>query len=162
MSVKTRTFSAALLSMLYLLAWHPPLSGAPVATNAPPGTNAVADIAIYKMASTTNAMPGEIVQFYISAYNNGPSASSNIVVMESLQTGLTATGSNYTYNSYYDPAGGRWYITNLSVGGSASLNLSAQVQGFGPVSNTLAIRVEAPSAAFATGGARSWPGRNSP
>jgi uncharacterized repeat protein (TIGR01451 family) len=84
------------------------------------------DIGVVK--SVDNATPIETtsIEYSLVVSNNGPLAASGVVVTDSLPSGVTFTGSSASQGSYND-ATGLWTVGALSVGGSATLTLSADV-----------------------------------
>jgi uncharacterized repeat protein (TIGR01451 family) len=56
--------------------------------------NPAADLALTKTAAPTTASPGQDVTFTLTTHNNGPSAAANVVVTDTLPTGLTFKSSS--------------------------------------------------------------------
>jgi uncharacterized repeat protein (TIGR01451 family) len=94
-----------------------------------------ADIGVGKIVSTNNPAESNLVAYTVYVTNAGPNNASNIVVNDLLPAGLTysnASPSQGTYNS----TNGNWSVGALTVGSSASLVITARVNG-GTAGNVL-------------------------
>ncbi len=92
------------------------------------------DIAITKTVSDANPAVGTNVTFTVTAHNNGPDDTTALQVTDLLPSGLTfvsATASQGTYLS----GTGVWDIGVLTNGSSATLHITATVDGTAPVTN---------------------------
>jgi uncharacterized repeat protein (TIGR01451 family) len=106
------------------------------------GLSPLADLAVIKTVSQASANVGQQVQFYITVTNLGPNGASNVVVEESMPPGLLMTSAtNFYAGSYYDTINGLWHITNLPTGVAAQLDITAQVNASGEMTNTVSILV---------------------
>jgi uncharacterized repeat protein (TIGR01451 family) len=113
-----------------------------------------ADIAINK--TVTNATPavGNNVTFTVTAHNDGPDPTTALQVTDLLPAGLTfvsATQSNGTYNS----GTGVWDIGVLASGATATLLITAKVNGTTRVVNTATRTSSSPSDPVAGNDSRS-------
>jgi uncharacterized repeat protein (TIGR01451 family) len=97
-------------------------------------------LAVIKTVSPATADVGEFVQFYITLTNLGPASASNVVVQESLPSGLAqVSAANFYPASYYDAINGLWYVTNLAAGAAAELAVTAQVNASGQLTNLATV-----------------------
>ncbi len=94
------------------------------------------DLELTKKVSPTFADIGQPVTYTLDIFNDGPANALNVVVTESLSTDLTYTGWNASSGSY-NPASGRWTITSLAKGLTATLNIYAT-----PLPNALGKRID--------------------
>ena len=97
------------------------------------------DVGINKTVNVTTGVVnvGDLVEFTITAYNNGLNSASGVYVLEALDSHLgdytyvATTGT--TYNGY------TWSIGNLNAGATATLNITARVIKAGNFSNYVQI-----------------------
>ncbi|MGL2994043.1 PKD domain-containing protein [Flavobacterium sp. TSSA_36] len=81
---------------------------------------------------------GDVIEFLISARNNGPSDATGISIVDKLPSGyafITATASNGVYNE----ANGLWNLGNLSNASSATLTVFARINASGNYTNVAEI-----------------------
>ncbi|HEX2912658.1 MAG TPA: SBBP repeat-containing protein [Chloroflexia bacterium] len=97
-------------------------------------TVATADIKIQKSMLGTPAANRNI-QFTVSATNNGPGSASGVQVLDKLPAGLQYVSSTDSQGAY-DPATGYWNVGNLTLGQTATLNVTATVTAPGQITNT--------------------------
>lgn len=79
-----------------------------------------------------------MVEFRVTAFNNGPSQANQITVLDNLPSGfsyVSATPSQGTFN----PSNGQWSLGTLNNQGSASLVMKALVLGSGGYENLAAV-----------------------
>ena len=97
------------------------------------------DAGISKTVNVTTGVVnvGDLIEFIITAYNNGSNSASGVYVSEVLDSHL----GDYTYvatnGTTYD--GYTWYIGNLNAGATATLNITARVIKAGNFSNYVQI-----------------------
>lgn len=84
------------------------------------------DLAITKTVNNANPDDGDNVVFTITVTNNGPSAASDIVVSDLLQSGFVFVSASASVGSY-DGITGEWEIPALANGASATLNITGQI-----------------------------------
>jgi len=97
--------------------------------------SSAADIAITKAVSDPTPSVGTNVTFTVTAHNNGPDPTTALQVTDLVPAGLTfvaATASQGTYT----PATGVWDVGVLASGASATLQITARVNGTTPVVNS--------------------------
>lgn len=87
-----------------------------------------ADLMVGK--SVDNAAPneGDTVTFTVSVTNQGPDSVTSIAVGDKLPAGLTYTGHGASMGTY-DPGDGTWQVGTLNLNGSATLTITATVDG---------------------------------
>ncbi len=109
---------------------------------APPPAN----LTIFKSANVTNVFVGGEVDFQIIVTNLGTVDASNILVTETLPSGLSLLSADvFNSASSFDSSSGVWSITNLVAGDSVTLIVSAQVNSPGTLTNTASILLSSPS-----------------
>ena len=95
-----------------------------------------------KTRSSATATPavGQTVSYLITVTNNGPSATTNVSLTDTLPTGLTAAGGNGAVSQgSYNAGTGLWTVGSLANGASATLALVGTVnpgQGGQTITNT--------------------------
>ncbi len=94
-----------------------------------PNQNNLADLQIVKTVNKSNPENGEIITFTLTIKNNGPSGSSNISVSDVIPQGIVYQ-SHVTSKGSYNVNDGKWSVSSLSVGESATLNISCKVDRF--------------------------------
>ena len=97
-----------------------------------------ADIALTKTVNIQAPSVGSMVEFRVTAFNNGPSQANQITVLDNLPSGfsyVSATPSQGTFN----PSNGQWSLGTLNNQGSASLVMKALVLGSGGYENLAAV-----------------------
>ena len=85
-----------------------------------------ADVGVSKVVNNSTPNQGDMVAFTVTARNFGPDSANNVQVTDLIPTGLTIKGTNASQGSY-SGATGLWQVGILTNGGSATLQLSAQV-----------------------------------
>ncbi len=99
-----------------------------------------ADIGVTKTVSNAAPRLGENVAYTLVANNLGPSTAVGVQLVDVLPAGLqfvSATGSQGSFN----PATGIWNIGSIANGGTASLQLIANVKSRGTIVNTVTAAV---------------------
>jgi uncharacterized repeat protein (TIGR01451 family) len=113
-----------------------------------------ADIAINK--TVTNATPavGNNVTFTVTAHNNGPNPTTALQVTDLLPAGLTFVSATQS-NGTYDSGTGVWNIGVLASGATATLLITAKVNGTTRVVNTATRTSSSPADPVAGNDSRS-------
>ena len=106
------------------------ISGVVVSTNAitpnnnfgfDPGT---ADLEITKTADVTVALPGDTVTWTISVFNRGNGSPANVMVSDLIPSGFTYVSDDApTLGDYYDPTNGNWFVDEILIGATETLNI---------------------------------------
>ena len=94
-----------------------------------------ADIAIGKTVSNATPAVGNNVTFTVTAHNNGPNATTALVVTDLLPAGLTFVSASPSTGTYTSGTG-VWNIGVLANGATATLLITAKVTGTTRVVNT--------------------------
>ncbi|WP_035456984.1 DUF7507 domain-containing protein, partial [Algoriphagus terrigena] len=94
----------------------------------------IADLATSKSASTNTPNAGDQVVFTVSVTNNGNYHATNVVVIDQLRSGYTYVSDNS--GGDYNPATGNWNVGDLADGATASIEITALVNGTGNYQNT--------------------------
>jgi large repetitive protein len=97
-----------------------------------------AELTITKtVAATPVNVTGNAV-FTVTVSNAGPSAATNVIVADLLPVGLTFAGAA-PGAGVYDELTGLWKIDLIAASGSATLTVTARVDGRGPYVNTATV-----------------------
>ena len=97
-----------------------------------------ADIALTKTVNIQAPSVGSMVEFRVTAFNNGPSQANQITILDNLPSGfsyVSATPSQGTFN----PSNGQWSLGTLNNQGRATLVINALVLGSGGYENLAAV-----------------------
>ncbi len=86
----------------------------------------VTDLRLTKSVNTTTPNEGENITYLVTVTNDGPLATTGVVVNDSLPSG-TNYSSHTASQGTYDNGTGDWIVGNLGVGASATLQIDAQV-----------------------------------
>jgi large repetitive protein len=97
-----------------------------------------ADLSLVKTVDNTAPTHGEQVAFSLVVANDGPNATTGVVVADPLPAGLTYVSSDADQGSY-DSASGNWTVGDLAVGATATLAITVTVDAPGPLTNTAEI-----------------------
>ncbi len=95
-----------------------------------------ADMAITKTANPTTVAIGQETVFTISVTNNGPAAAQNVIVTDTLPSGLTFVNAVMTNGSFN---GSQWTLGTMNPGNSATMQLRARMNVSGSVTNTATV-----------------------
>jgi uncharacterized repeat protein (TIGR01451 family) len=101
----------------------------------------VADLAVTKaLVNPADATPnvGANITYRIAVTNSGPDAATNVRVTEPLPPGLQFVSAAASQGSYASGSG-VWLIGGVPNGGTATLDIVANVVGTAPINNTAAI-----------------------
>ena len=110
-----------------------------LATNPDPSVRSA--LRLSKVAS--NVTPGSTVSFTVTVTNDGPSRATDVRVLDLLPTGLTLISSSASQGIYSATAvvgppaypAGTWRVGTLNNGAVATLTITANVTGPGPIIN---------------------------
>ncbi|HEX8710071.1 MAG TPA: Calx-beta domain-containing protein, partial [Pyrinomonadaceae bacterium] len=97
-----------------------------------------ADLSLSKTVNNPSPSVGESVVFTLTLSNAGPDAATNVQVGDSLPAGLQFVSATASTGSY-DAASGVWTVGTVAVGTPATLNITAQVQATGTITNTAEV-----------------------
>jgi uncharacterized repeat protein (TIGR01451 family) len=86
----------------------------------------VADLSLTKTVDNAGAGVGQLILFTVTVTNSGPSTAANVVVTDSLPSGLTYTSSTATQGTY-NSSTGMWTIGSIASGGTATIQIAATV-----------------------------------
>ncbi len=103
---------------------------ASVTLNASPA----ADLSVDKTVDDATPLLGQNVTFTVTVNNGGPSDATGVEVTDLLPAGLTYV-SHTASQGTYDPGTGVWNVGTIPVGGSATLDIVAQVAVTGAITN---------------------------
>ena len=97
------------------------------------------DIGVNKTVNVTTGVVNvsDLVEFTITAYNNGPCNASGVYVLEALDSHLKEYSHDASPGTTYD--GYTWYIGNLDAGDNVTLTIVARVMEIGNFSNYVEI-----------------------
>ncbi len=112
---------------------NPDNNTAPASIDAPPA----ADLRLAKTADPPNVANGQETVFTLTITNDGPDATTGVVVTDRLPAGLTHVSDDG--GGAYDPATGDWAVGNLGVGDSAQLRITATVTQPGEIVNSAEV-----------------------
>ena len=98
---------------------------------------AVSNLSLTKTINNANPYVGGLVEFTLTATNNGPSNASGVSVIDSLPSGYTYDSNNG--NGAYSTATGKWTIGNLNNGAIKKLKIYAIVKSTGNYTNSATI-----------------------
>jgi uncharacterized repeat protein (TIGR01451 family) len=97
-----------------------------------------ADLSLTKTVDDATPISGQQVTFTLTVANAGPSSATNVVVQDSLPSGLTFVSSTPSQGTF-DNATGRWTAGTIVSGGSATLQIVASVATSGAKTNTAQV-----------------------
>ncbi|MCZ4245119.1 gliding motility-associated C-terminal domain-containing protein [Pedobacter punctiformis] len=99
----------------------------------------VSNVSVVKTVDNATPNVGSNVVFTIKASNAGPSAATNIMVNDVLQSGYTFVSASFPAGTNYDNVSGLWTITSLANGANSTLAITAKVNATGSYANTATI-----------------------
>ncbi len=102
---------------------------------------ATTDIAVALSANTGTPTPGQVVNFLVTATNNGAIPASATLSVP-LAAGLTYQSD--TAAGAYSPATGEWTVASITAGASASFTLSATVNTSAAITQTALVSTSLP------------------
>ena len=97
---------------------------------------ALVDLALIKRIDNATPDVGSDVVFTIEIVNNGPSNATGVVSTDLLPTGYSWVSDD---SATYVPSTGVWTIGNLTIGTTATLNITATVLATGDYTNTATV-----------------------
>ncbi|UPA22128.1 DUF11 domain-containing protein [Candidatus Peribacteria bacterium] len=95
-----------------------------------------ADMAITKTANPSTVSIGAQTVFTVTVQNNGPATAQNVIVTDNLPSGLTFVNVVTTSGTF---SNGQWNLGTMSVGASATMQLTARMNVNGSVTNTATV-----------------------
>ncbi len=98
---------------------------------------AISNLSLTKTLNNANPYVGGLVEFTLTATNNGPSNASGVSVLDPLPSGYTYNSDNGTGS--YNPTTGVWTIGNMTNGATATLKVYAIVKASGNYTNSATI-----------------------
>jgi uncharacterized repeat protein (TIGR01451 family) len=98
----------------------------------------VADLRLEKTVDDSTPNIGDTVTFTITVYNDGPNDASSVSVEDVLPAGLNYVSATPSQGSY-DDVTGIWTVGSLANGGSATLQITAQVTTSGSIKNVAQV-----------------------
>ncbi len=135
----------------FTLTWSPVIESELYDPN--PGNNSddielqvpAADLALGMTVDDATPQPGDRVTFTVTVDNDGPDPATSASIRDLLPAGLDYVSALPSQGSY-DPVSGYWTVGALGVGGSATLDLTADVSADQPIviTNTAALRASSP------------------
>ena len=103
-------------------------------------TTRQADIAVTKTVDDATPAVGAVVEYTITATNDGgPDPASGLVIHDALPSGKLTFVSASADTGTYDAVTGDWTVGNLAVGATATLKLDARVIDSGKIDNTASV-----------------------
>jgi uncharacterized repeat protein (TIGR01451 family) len=99
-------------------------------------------LGIVDLAKTVN--PGEVlmgtdVTYTFILHNAGPGRAVNVVVSDPFPVGLAFVSAGTASQGSFDPATDVWTVGNVEAGSAATLQVVAQIQVLGPLTNTATV-----------------------
>ncbi|MCI0518851.1 MAG: hypothetical protein L0Z70_01170, partial [Chloroflexi bacterium] len=85
-----------------------------------------ADLAVFKTVEPALPLEGETITYTVSVLSNGPSATSGVILTDTLPTGLTFGAASATQGGYA-ASNGAWSIGGLAFGQAVTLTMTATV-----------------------------------
>ncbi len=95
--------------------------------------NDIADLHLTKTVAPDHANVGDTVTFTLTAHNDGPSATSSVVINDTLPAGLTYVSSDG--DGTYTNSNSNWAIPSLANGATATLHIVATITNSGVIVN---------------------------
>jgi uncharacterized repeat protein (TIGR01451 family) len=99
-----------------------------------------ADLAITKVDSADPSRAGRDLTYTITVTNNGPNATTNVTVTDTLPSGLSARSSAASQGSCSGTTTVTCEIGNLANGASATVTIVVRPQSAGTITNTASVR----------------------
>jgi len=97
-----------------------------------------ADLSMTKVVANSGSGVGTNATFTITLTNSGPSDATNVAVKDQLPSGLSFVSSTPSVGSY-NSGTGIWTVASLTSGSSATLQLVAQINTVGSITNTAQV-----------------------
>ena len=96
------------------------------------------NLSLDKSVSEARPNVGESVTFTITLTNSGIDTATNVIVQDTVPSGLTLTGNTPSTGSY-NTGTGRWTLASLASGSTATLDLVARVDSAGSFTNVAEV-----------------------
>jgi uncharacterized repeat protein (TIGR01451 family) len=96
-----------------------------------------ADLVLTKVADQTQVMFGQNVTYTLTVHNLGPDTATNVFLNDPFPAGLVFV-SAFPSQGIYASMSGTWFVGTLTVGATATLQLTARIDAMGPIINTAA------------------------
>jgi uncharacterized repeat protein (TIGR01451 family) len=96
------------------------------------------DLSLTKVTTSSGSGVGTNATFTITLTNSGPSDATNVAVKDQLPAGLTYVSSTPSVGAY-NSGTGIWTVANLPSGASVTLQLVAQINSLGSITNTAQV-----------------------
>ena len=97
-----------------------------------------ADLSLTKDANTSSPNVGENVVFTVALQNSGPDTATNVSVTDLLPNGLRFISSDQPAS--YNAVTGIWTVGSVPQGAQPTLNITAQVESQGSITNIAQVR----------------------
>ncbi|EMI54769.1 SpaA isopeptide-forming pilin-related protein [Rhodopirellula sallentina] len=97
------------------------------------------DLTLDKDLLTTNVNVDDLVSFRLTLTNEGEDTATNIVVNDTLPSGITYSSNQPSTGTLYEPTTGDWTIPSLPAGASISLTLTGQLTTSAPQTNSAQV-----------------------
>jgi uncharacterized repeat protein (TIGR01451 family) len=95
-----------------------------------------ADVVLVKTANPMSVVMGTVVTYTYVVHNNGPNTAVNVVVTDPFPPELTFVSAATPSQGTFDPATRTWHVGDLAKGATATLQVTAIVNGTAPITNT--------------------------
>jgi uncharacterized repeat protein (TIGR01451 family) len=118
-----------------------------------PCTEAGADLALYKTVNPDAVNVGQSTVFTLTVANNGPGAATNTVVTDTLPSGLSHVSN--TCGATFAAPTLTWNVGTLADGGSASCNVTVNVNAGGTLTNNAVVTADGQDPVPANNAARA-------
>jgi uncharacterized repeat protein (TIGR01451 family) len=109
---------------------------ASISTVEPLDISPIADVVLVKTANPMSVVMGTVVTYTYVVHNNGPDTAVNVVVTDPFPPGLTFVSAATPSQGTFDPATSTWHVGDLANGATATLQVTAIVNGTASIINT--------------------------
>jgi uncharacterized repeat protein (TIGR01451 family) len=100
---------------------------------------AAAELVVTKTTTTTTAATGDVVEWVVTVRNLGPSAASDVTVVEAPDAGSTIVSVSPSVGTY-DPTRKTWKIATLAAGATATLTVRTTMSTGGAHRNQVSVQ----------------------
>ena len=101
-------------------------------------TPTAADLSLNKTVNESAPQTGAGIAYTLELTNDGPNATSNVAVGDTLPNGVTFVGADASQGSY-DDGTGVWSVGDVEEGGTKTLTINATVDSAGSQTNTAQV-----------------------